>query len=422
MSELTSENGTKILYVEDDSSSFMLVHRVLQAEGYEVVNAPDGLSAIQMAEQEHPAMILMDINISGLDGYEVTTRLRSIDDLEQVPIVALTASTLRGDRERALTAGCDGYIAKPIDIDKFPQQVQDFLQGKKEELPSEERSAYLVEYNRRLVERLEGKIRELEEAHAELQHIDKIKSDFILLASHELRTPLTCVYGYVQILRQNPEIPGTVDDEGSPRHLLHLIGEATQRLGQVFDEIRNVSLIDTKRLKIVWEPVVLSALIRLVINNLREFGPPRDLNFELEGLSDLPVIEGDTERLQQALWNIISNSMKYTPDGGTIYVRGERIKDTVHIAVQDTGVGIPQREQERIFDRFYVLEDPSLHHSSKTAFKGGGLGLGLTVSRGVIEAHGGRIWVESEGYDEETLPGSTFHILLPVEKPPQEGE
>jgi signal transduction histidine kinase len=114
------------------------------------------------------------------------------------------------------------------------------------------------------------------------------------------------------------------------------------------------------------------------------------------------------------LWNVITNSVKYTPDGGCVQIRARRIEDTVQIAVKDSGIGIPPEDQERIFDRFYVLHDTALHRSSKTAFKGGGLGVGLTVARGIIEGHGGRIWVESQGQDEEQLPGSTFHILLPI--------
>ena len=143
-------------------------------------------------------------------------------------------------------------------------------------------------------------------------------------------------------------------------------------------------------------------------------GSNRDLRFEIEGLADLPVIEGDGQRLHQAMWNVVSNAIKYTPDGGSIRILGHQIEDMVHVSVQDTGVGIPPEETEHIFDRFYVLGDTQLHHTSKTALKGGGLGLGLTVTRGIIEAHGGRIWAESEGHDEEKLPGSTFHILLPL--------
>ena len=407
----------KILYVEDDPASVALVTRLLESEGCQVTSVADGLSALEVAIRDRPDLILMDINISGLDGYEVTTRLRSVKEMQQVPIVAVTAATLKGDRERALIAGCNGYIPKPIDVDHFPHQVHTFLVGLKEEVESpEEKTKYLVEYSRKLVDRLEAKIRELETAHAELQRVEKMKSDFIILASHELRTPLTSIYGHAQLLIQNPEIPGTPDEEGSARYLLQRIADATQRLDQVFDEIRNVSLIDADRLNLAQEPVVLKPLIYSVVENLRSLGPPRDLQFEFVGLGDLPALSGDTRRLYQAVWNVLSNAIKYTPDGGHLRIVGRQIEDTVHISVQDTGVGIPSDERERIFNRFYVLENTIRHHSSKTAFKGGGLGLGLAVARGIIEAHGGKIWAESAGYDEEKLPGSTFHILLPLQK------
>ena len=415
---MNPEERPCILYVEDDPTSATLVQRVLQAEGYDVEMAPDGVSALETAQCTRPVLVLMDINIGGLDGYEVTTRLRSFDHLKQVPIVAVTAATLDGDRERALVAGCDGYIPKPIDVDRFPEQVSAFLKGQREKIEApEERVVYLEEYNRRLVERLEEKIHELKEAHAELQQIEKIKSDFILLASHELRSPLTAIYGYVQMLLYNPDIPGLPDEEGSPRHLLQHIAKASKRLQQVFKEVRNVSLIDTKRLNLAEDPVGLGVLIHNVVNNLQGFGPPRDLEFRFEGLASLPTIAGDAQRLHQAFWNIISNAIKYTPDGGQISITGRQIEETVQVIVQDTGVGIPPEKLSQIFNRFYVLEDTSLHRSSKTAFKGGGLGLGLTVARGIIEAHGGQIWVESEGYDEEALPGSTFHVLLPLQPP-----
>jgi signal transduction histidine kinase len=337
--------------------------------------------------------------------------------MRHVPIIAVTAATMKGDRERALIAGCNGYISKPIDVDLFPDQVRDFLSGRQEGIEShEKRAEYLVEYSQRLVERLEEKIRETEEAHAELQRVEKMKSDFIILASHELRTPLTSIYGYIQMLLQNPDIPGSPEEEGSPGHLLQCIADASKRLSQVFDEIRNISLIDADRLNLTKEPVNVEYLIQNVVKSLRGFGPYRDLQFEFENLSSIPTTMGDARRLHQALWNIVSNAMKFTPDGGRITITGHQIEDTIHIAIRDTGVGIPLEERERIFERFYVLEDTSLHHSSKTAFKGGGLGLGLTVAQGIIEAHGGKVWVESEGYDEERLPGSTFHILLPLQR------
>jgi signal transduction histidine kinase len=409
------ENGVKVLYVEDDPSSEVLVRRVLESEGFQVVTAADGLSAIEVAQQETPDLILMDINIGGLDGYEVTTRLRTLEELQQIPIVAVTAATLQGDRERALIAGCTGYISKPIDVDEFPRQVRSFLQGTREEIDSaEEKAEYLVEYSYRLVDRLEDKIRELENTNAELQRLDKVKTDFIVIAGHELRTPITTIFGYAQLLQTCPDLPGSRDESGSARYIVDRMTEATARLNQVVGDILNVALIDADKLDLSKGPVFLKSLIYKVLEEIGRIGSEREVKFELNGLEDLPPIIGDSKRLYEALWNVITNSVKYTPDGGCVQIRTRRIEDTVQIAVKDSGIGIPPEDQERIFDRFYILHDTALHRSSKTAFKGGGLGVGLTVARGIIEGHGGRIWVESQGQDEERLPGSTFHILLPI--------
>jgi signal transduction histidine kinase len=416
---MTERERLRILYVEDDPSSAMLVRRILEAEGFEVVVATDGISALKTAPKVEPDMVLMDINISGLDGYEVTTRLRSLPSTQNVPIVAVTAAALKGDRERALIAGCDGYISKPINVDEFPEQVMEYLGGRKEEIEStEEKSEYLVEYSRRLVERLEEKMHELQAAHNELQRVEKMKSDFVILAGHELRTPLTVIYGYNQLLLANPDIPGSVDEEGSPRHLIDKTTKAVKRMSQVVEDILNVSLIDADRLDLAMGPVFIKSLVNSVVKNVQKAGRERALTFEIEGLDELPPVMGDGQRLQQALWNVVTNAVKYTPDGGLISIQGREVDHTVHLEIKDTGIGIDPEDQERIFDRFYVLEDTMLHRSSKTAFKGGGLGLGLTVSRGIIEAHGGKIWAESQKRDEQNLPGSVFHILLPIPEGP----
>ncbi len=118
---------TTILYIEDNRDNRVLVRRVLEAEGYQVLDAPDGPTGIEVARSERPALILMDINLPEVDGYEVTGRLKAIDDLRDVPIIALTANVMKGDREKTLQAGCSGYIQKPIDIDLLPAQIAGFL-------------------------------------------------------------------------------------------------------------------------------------------------------------------------------------------------------------------------------------------------------------------------------------------------------
>lgn len=147
----------KVLYIEDNADNRLLVRRVLEARGHRLVEAVDGPSGIEAARGECPDLILMDIMIPRLDGNEVTTRLRGVPYLEKVPIIALTAAVLKDDRERAIAAGCDGYLHKPIDVDRFPEQIERFIAGEREFLTLEQEVRFLREQNRRLAARLEQK-------------------------------------------------------------------------------------------------------------------------------------------------------------------------------------------------------------------------------------------------------------------------
>ena len=189
MSRLIHTAVPKILYIDDDPVNRLLVNRVLSSHNFEVLEATSGLEGMALAREEVPSLILMDINMPGLDGHETTTRMRTMSNLEAVPIVAVTARTAQGERELAIAAGCDGYIAKPIDVDKFPLQIISYLDGYKDTITTDQRQHSLGLYSKKLVERLEGKIVELEAANKRLQRVDKVKSDFITLSAHELRTP-----------------------------------------------------------------------------------------------------------------------------------------------------------------------------------------------------------------------------------------
>jgi signal transduction histidine kinase/CheY-like chemotaxis protein len=151
----------KILYVEDNRENRMLVRAILEADDYTVVDAEDGLSGVEAAVREEPALILLDVNLPGIDGYEVVAVLKSFPALTNTPVVALTAYAMEGDRQRTLVAGCDGYIQKPIDVDTFPRQVEEFLHGKREHVEEREQGAYLRELNQRLVHRLVNQVEEL---------------------------------------------------------------------------------------------------------------------------------------------------------------------------------------------------------------------------------------------------------------------
>ncbi len=401
----------RILYIEDDPGSRILVKRVLENEGYQVLEAVDGLAGITLAQKSLPDLILVDVNLGEVTGHEVATKLKGTPATARIPIVALTAATIRGDRERALVAGCDGYIPKPIDVDRLPDQVRQFLAGARDTVAENVRAEKLEEYSRHLVDRLQATIVELQQANAELRRLDKMKSDFVVLASHELRTPLTLIYGYVNLLRMEiSRLPASDNLLG----LTQRLSEATARLTELYDAIVNVSLIDAQRLELTMLPIDLFGVIASVVGELGPMAHQRSLRLTTADFRGLPKILADADYLRRAMSNVVGNAVKYTPDGGAVAISYRRQADTVDIVVADTGIGIDPSEHERIFQKFVVVEDIMHHSTGQTAFLGGGLGLGLTVVRGIIEAHGGRIWVESDGRDPDVLPGTKFHILLPL--------
>ncbi len=257
---------------------------------------------------------------------------------------------------------------------------------------------------------------ELVRAQIALEKLDKSKSDFIAVAAHELKTPLTLIEGYASMLREV-----LLNNNGGPRPEVHLsgIGQGTQRLREIVDDMIDVSLIDNNMLSLNFQPVWLNRLLKIVESDVSDSAAARLQTLEVtnfEGGDEMTF--GDPERLYQAFRNVISNAIKYTPDGGMIKVNGRKLPGFIEVSVTDSGIGIDPEDHERIFEKFARLGNVSLHSSGKIKFKGGGPGLGLPITKGIIEAHGGAIWVESPGYDEKTYPGSMFHILLPIRKKP----
>src|SRR5438309_7532235 len=155
------DQKVKILYIEDNRENRMLVRAVLEAAGYLIVDAEDGVAGIEAAIREEPALILLDINLPGVDGYEIVAILKSFPNLAATPVIAVTAYAMQGDRQRPLVAGGDGDIQKPIDVDAFPRQVAEFLGGKRERVEGRDEGVYLRELNQRLVYRLLNQVEEL---------------------------------------------------------------------------------------------------------------------------------------------------------------------------------------------------------------------------------------------------------------------
>jgi signal transduction histidine kinase len=259
---------------------------------------------------------------------------------------------------------------------------------------------------------------ELNKAYQTLERLDETKSDFINVAAHELRTPLTVMQGYTAMLSADAGV------QKNPYLLDAVSGllKGTERLYEIISSMLDVARIDSRVLELRSE---ITWIAPLVLRAKREFQSAleeRRLTMELVGLDDLPHIKADPKLLSKVFGNVIMNAIKFTPDGGKIEISGqhiyaEELGEFIEVLVRDSGIGIDPEHQELIFEKFYQTGKVALHSSGKTTFKGGGPGLGLAIARGIVQAHNGRIWAESEGHNEDTCPGSTFHILLPVAGP-----
>jgi signal transduction histidine kinase len=254
----------------------------------------------------------------------------------------------------------------------------------------------------------------LEETRQNLERLERSKSDFISVAAHELKTPLTLVEGYTSMLRES--LSGDSNDN---QLLIDGINNGTRRLRLIVDDMIDVSLLDNNLLSLSFQPVWFNRLITVIQGELEKIITERLQTFEFvrfQGCGEM--FFGDPERLLQVFRNILTNAIKYTPDGGCIKIDGRMLPGFMEITCTDTGIGIDNDDQQLIFGKFGQVGKTSLHSSGKFKFKGGGPGLGLHIAKGIIEAHGGAIWVESPGYNEKTCPGSTFHILLPMLREP----
>jgi signal transduction histidine kinase len=270
-------------------------------------------------------------------------------------------------------------------------------------------------YNQDLVNRLEMKIRELETRNEELRRLDKIKDDFIQLTAHELRTPLTLVYGYSRLLQESAIVRRLKEESAEIRTFIDGLVESIERMSSVINEVLTISRIATGRIELSVGPTNLAEIAGQIVAQFAQAAQQRNLLISFDATQWPTFIQADGDLLELALYNVVGNAIKYTPDGGVVTLICKPGATTVLITVKDTGIGISKEDQARIFDRFYTAGDTQLHSTSKTAYRGGGLGLGLAICRGVVEAHGGRIWVESEGRDEEKLPGSAFYVELPMQ-------
>jgi signal transduction histidine kinase len=252
---------------------------------------------------------------------------------------------------------------------------------------------------------------EMEKVQKRMARVDKSKSAFISVAAHELKTPITLIEGYASMMDDLMQQGKGTNLDG----LLAGMNTGIDRLRTIVDDMIDVSMIDNNLLQLNFQPTQISQMLSSLSLEMEPILQTRKMKIDIRAFEGSKQwISIDATRITQALRNVIHNAIKYTPDGGRITIDGRKLSGFIEVTVTDTGIGISVEDQASIFEKFGQLGRVDLHSSGKTKFKGGGPGLGLPIARGILEAHGGSIWVQSEGHDEIRNPGSTFHILIPA--------
>ncbi len=396
----------RILHIEDDPRNRLLVRKLLAADGHEVIDAPDGLEGVRAALTERPDLVLVDLNIPGLDGYEVTLRLRTDEALRGVPIIAITAE---GDRDTSFAVGCDGFMQKPIDARKFAWQVGQYLAGHRERqlLSADTTGERLRMQSGRIVAHLESKVSELSAANDRLRDMDRLRTEFYRNISHELATPLTPIVGYLRML-----IDAELGDLTKPQaKALRAMDDCVRRLRGVLDNLLDVTGLETGRMRFFHRDYDFLDSVRRALAAQADVYADRQV-VVLEELPRGPLpAHGDSERLGRAIMQILDNAGKFTPEGGRIGVRVRSLEAGYELVVADSGGGVPSDRIERIFEPFYQVDgSPTRAH--------GGVGVGLAVARRVARGLGGDIRVASGvTVAGEIFGGAAFCLTVATRAP-----
>jgi signal transduction histidine kinase len=397
---------SRVLHIEDDPANRLLVRKLLAAEGHEVIDAADGLEGVRCALAVRPDLVLVDLNIPGLDGYEVTLRLRSEPSLSGIRIVAITAE---GDRDTSFAVGCDGFILKPIDARNFASLVRLYIAGHREPYTSspDATGERLRLQSHRIVGHLEQKVAELSEANSRLREVERLRTEFYRNISHELATPMTPIVGYLRML---------LDEELGPLNKpqtksLRAMDDCVRRLRGTLDNLIDVTGLETGKMRFFHREYDFLDTVRRALASFADAFAERQVTLlEETPRGPLPAY-GDPDRLMRATSQLLDNASKFTPPGGTVGVRVRVLEGHYEVLVADSGAGVPPDRAERVFEPFYQLDgSPTRAH--------GGVGVGLAIARRVARGLGGDVKLTGGATVEgQYLTGAAFWLTVAKQAP-----
>lgn len=366
---------SETILVLDDNCDFLAnIALILEMEGYQVLAARSGAEALALLEETRPDLIVSDIMMPEMDGYEFYQHVRRSPELLGIPFIFLTAKGEKEDIRFGKQLGVDEYLTKPLE----PQD---------------------------LVIAVENKLKRLREIKASSrQEVEKLRDIILQVLSHEIRTPLTMIKAAIELLVENKI--HLYDEE--EQALLSLASRGGERLEKLIMDVLTVANIEVGEARRLFEAekqeVDLSLCIEDAVASCARQAASRGIAISVDTSEGFPVVMGHPEQLADVLHRLLDNAIKFSQGGGQIVVRARDEDGWAKISVEDKGVGIPKAEIPKIFDLFYQVD--------RDKYEQQGVGVGLAIARELVEIHGGRIEVESE-----VGKGSTFTVALPCSLP-----
>lgn len=410
-----------ILVIDDTPENLRFLVDFLSRNSFKVLVAYNGESGLKKAELAQPDLILLDVMMPNMDGFDVCRILKSKLQTKDIPIIFMSALSSTLEKLKGFKLGAADYITKPFQIEEvlarvtthlnvyhlqrqLIQQNQQLLEEinrrTQAELEREKALDALQAEKASLAKRVEERTVDLQRANLELIRALRLKDEFLANISHELRTPLTAILGLSEILKD--EIYGPINKK--QHSTLNTVEKSGYRLLDLIDDLLSYSKLEAGKLTLTIDTVSVKEVCQASLNKIIEAARRKKILVSMTTSNTVETIQADKYCLEKILVNLLSNAIKFTPTGGTVELdvgTNAENNDIVHFSVQDTGIGIAKEDLKYLFEPFVQL-DGSLNRAQE------GTGLGLSLVRRLTEMHQGSISVESE-----VGKGSRFTLSLP---------
>lgn len=371
---MNNMNGDLVLIVDDNPNNIQVVATIIAEYGYELGIAMNAREAYKFLEGNTPELILLDVDMPEIDGYEVCSTLKRNSRYKDIPIIFLTVKDEKEDIVRAYDLGAVDYVTKPFNSKELISRVRTHLSLKKAK-------------------------DELKVKNMELEKALEMKDEFLSLISHEFRTPLNVISTAIQAMSH---ICGNELSEKAKKYL-GMIRQNTYRQLRLVNNLLDITRANAGRIKLDKKNTDIVFLTKAITESVSTYASQKKVSVTFTSLLEEKIIGIDDEKYERILLNLLSNAIKFTPEGEAIIVTLYSVEDKICVVVEDNGIGIPSDKIDIIFERFGQV-DSSLSRQAE------GSGIGLSLVKKFVESLGGSISVKSE-----MGKGSTFTLLLPDE-------